>query len=63
MQQPKYSSQARPDPIGQALHVTIHRTATDPPVEENAAVIALAATYGDAVEFEESNSPITAEAG
>lgn len=49
MQQPKYSIQeVGPDPIGQALHVTIYRTATDPPLKENAAVIALAAKYGDA---------------
>lgn len=48
-----------PDPINQALLVTILRTDKDPVLQNNPTVIALAAKYGDAIEFDES-SGITA---
>lgn len=44
-----------PDPVNEAVNVTILRTASEPPLQENPTVLAIAAKYGNAVEFEETS--------
>lgn len=56
MEPSKYGIQGLgPDQIGEALHVTIYRTDRDPALDQNPAVLAIAAKYGNAVEFEETS--------
>lgn len=52
-----------PNPTDDAVFVEIFRTDKDPTLEQNATVKELVKTYGDAVEFSESSSRITAGTG
>lgn len=48
------------DVVNNAVVVTILRSGKDPALTDNVAVLAIAAKYADAVEFEETSSPATA---
>lgn len=50
-----------PDPVNEAVLVTILRTDKHPVLLKNATVVGLAAKYGDAVEFEETSSHASAD--
>jgi len=52
-----------PNPTDDAVCVEIFRTGTDPTLQQNATVKELVQTYGDAVEFSESSSRLTAATG